>query len=51
MKGAHHCPRVRERIECPECGYPASEAMHHLPVERDPGHRDKPAKEGAPDAT
>lgn len=24
------CKRVNQRIECPECGYPASEAMYML---------------------
>ena len=25
------CPRVEARIECPECGYPASESYYYLP--------------------
>ena len=24
------CPRVQQHIECPECGYPASEAQYYL---------------------
>ena len=24
------CPRVAQRIECPECEYPASEALYML---------------------
>lgn len=35
------CPRVALRIECPECGYPASEALHMLSsTTHDPGHRE-----------
>ena len=45
------CPRVEQRIECPECEYPASESLYMLssngnaiePISkemiRDPGHR------------
>jgi hypothetical protein len=25
-----HCPRVARRMECPECGYPYSEARYAL---------------------
>ena len=32
------CPRVKARIECPECGYPYSEAMYSLNSVDDPGH-------------
>lgn len=33
------CPRVLNRIECPECGYPGSEARYLLSEVNDPGHR------------
>ena len=33
------CPRVDARIECPECGYPYSEARHSLDTVNDPGHK------------
>ena len=37
-----NCARVRAGIECPECGYPVSEAMFALLLdilaENDPGH-------------
>lgn len=25
-----NCPRVQQRIECDECGYPAGEALYYL---------------------
>lgn len=39
---ASRCPRVQQRIECPDCGYPYSEAQYPLDLavrmRCDPGH-------------
>lgn len=29
-RGSEQCPRVQLRIECPECWYPAGEALYYL---------------------
>lgn len=38
MQMVNTCPRVRIRMECPECGYPLTEARYSL--DRRISHRD-----------